>query len=489
MKFLKNTNWIYLIMSVLIVLVVASCGSTVFGQNLDRSISNLFIILLIIPITIISSFFKKKIIINEKKYKIILCIFFLIVIGIQIFYIKSLFFLTGWDVGELRNISDTFIINKEIGINSYLTHYPNNMLLTFILIVVKSIPLLGKHAMFVSFVGTLQIDLASLFTILLIKRFINNKYSIISLIVILPLVLLSPWLLIPYSDSYAILYPILIIYIYTKKSKKSFDWFLISALSFWGYYIKPTVLIVLIAILIVVLFDFFENLKTNKWLNKNTISSLLCFVIGFIGVFCFNKILPILLRFEPNSSDKEINVIHYLAMGQNNETNGIFSPEDYGETLENDDQFNINKFKLRISERGLINNLVFFKNKLLINYNDGSFSWTGEGQFFYQLYETQNKIYIFMRNIFYKGKYYHIYLDIVQIAWLFILMCCPFAIYNKNKKEKYVLFLSQIGITLFLLIFEARARYLFCFSPIIIINGFIGYSEIRNKCNQYTLGG
>lgn len=45
---------------------------------------------------------------------------------------------------------------------------------------------------------------------------------------------------------------------------------------------------------------------------------------------------------------------------------------------------------------------------------------------------------------------------------------------NIDKKDLYVIVMTIIGITLFLLLFEARARYLFLYSPYWILLVVIG---------------
>ena len=50
----------------------------------------------------------------------------------------------------------------------------------------------------------------------------------------------------------------------------------------------------------------------------------------------------------------------------------------------------------------------------------------------------------------------------------------------KDKKDKNsILYLSIIGITLFLTIFECRARYLYCYSPIFITLSMIGLNNLK----------
>lgn len=52
---------------------------------------------------------------------------------------------------------------------------------------------------------------------------------------------------------------------------------------------------------------------------------------------------------------------------------------------------------------------------------------------------------------------------------------------NDVKTNQFVALLSIFGLTLFLWIFEARARYLYCFLPMYIICASIGLDNIAQK--------
>lgn len=55
---------------------------------------------------------------------------------------------------------------------------------------------------------------------------------------------------------------------------------------------------------------------------------------------------------------------------------------------------------------------------------------------------------------------------------------------KKIDRNLAVAFLSLIGLTLFLLLFEARARYLFLYSSFYIIIAVLGIETILYKCER-----
>lgn len=65
--------------------------------------------------------------------------------------------------------------------------------------------------------------------------------------------LFSPWIIIPYSDTYAVFFTTSVLYVYLNKNymNRYLATFLIIFLTFVGYKIKPTVVIILIAIIFI----------------------------------------------------------------------------------------------------------------------------------------------------------------------------------------------------------------------------------------------
>ena len=67
----------------------------------------------------------------------------------------------------------------------------------------------------------------------------------------------------------------------------------------------------------------------------------------------------------------------------------------------------------------------------------------------------------------------------MQAIWMLVLalaLCC--AVFVKEERLAVVM-LSLIGITLFEMLFEARARYLYCYAPVYILMASIGLNRVR----------
>ena len=139
---------------------------------------------------------------------------------------------------------------------------------------------------------------------------------------------------------------------------------------------------------------------------------------------------------------------------------------------------NIVVIKERLKEYGIVGLLKHQIKKTLVTYNDGTFAWSQEGNFYWRVNEEKSKIERFFRNIYYEtGSNHSIFKYIVQGAWLTILVMQSLNTFIKRKdmdNNVRVILLSLIGLFIFESIFEARARYLYTYVPIFIISGMIG---------------
>ncbi len=55
---------------------------------------------------------------------------------------------------------------------------------------------------------------------------------------------------------------------------------------------------------------------------------------------------------------------------------------------------------------------------------------------------------------------------------------------SRYMKEETILMLAVIGLTLFELLFEARARYIYIYVPIYCILASIGFENIKNVIRE-----
>lgn len=488
MRFLQKASSIILgIMFTYILGLLFFFGDMNYINQRNYVWNNIFSLFFIVIIFGIFYFSKSKKDISNKKYVTILLLVSLFILGVQFIIQAYGYFTQTWDAGHMVRTVNHFYRYGNIDDMTYMTRYPNNSMLTFILILIRSVPLFGKTNLLILIFNALLVNLAGVFTSLTVRNLTkNNKKSLAVYLFLIPLVLLSPWILVYYSDTFSILFPILILYIYTKDKKDYRDYFFICFCSFLGYFIKPTVIIILIAIVIV---EIFANLKRivnyKAWNNKKIIVNVFSCVLGIAVVFAINGASKAYVEYYDVPNVVKFNMVHFMAMGLNEETDGIYNGSDVGDSMSEGMNQNFRKIHDRIFNRSLDKHAQFFARKTLVNFNDGSFAWGQEGWFFSNVRETGNKITEFIYEIILpNGLYNDYYHLIVQWLWLTVLFFVPSIIKKNNNKKELVVMLTIIGISLFLTMFEARARYLYCYSPIFIVAFSLGITNVKKRIKK-----
>jgi len=435
--------------------------------------------------------------INSNFINILLAISILLFI-VQIFIAWNFYFKTGWDVAAVVGFALT--LEKTDWTQYYFSTRPNNLLLAYIFsFIIKIAKLFGMDPYFGLIVtGSFLVNISGIITVLVLNDYSKNKVlALLSLCIFIPWVALSPWIVVPYSDTYGIIFPILVLYLYIKvkqsNSSNYFRIFLIGFLSAVGFLIKSTVVIVPIAIIITEIFELISKQPRNKKAISNNIILLLCSV-GL--VFASFSILKTSFGID---EEKSFGPTHYIMMGLNAESSGRYNKEDviYSRsflTKQERSEGNIQVMKERLANYGVYGLIKHSVRKALVNFNDGSFAWEAEGNFYREILPDDNKILAPILMNFYSSYGDNdntTFKQITQALWLWVLiLSLGFIIPLQNNNLVYfsidnVVYLSIIGFVLFVMIFEARARYLFIYAPIFIICAFIGLERIYHSFLQF----
>lgn len=441
--------------------------------------------------TIYNLFFRKHINkLSRRKCNILLLIGCIILFIVQLYIAYNIYFLSGWDAGVLRKAS-TDLVNKQLldsqyPFYKYFTRYPNNVFLTYIFTIIKEITIFfgGDNLDFsLVIVSVLLVNISAWFiTKSAAIVFKNRYYPILTLFIYVIYIALSPWITIPYSDTYSIAFTTAILYFYLNRDNmnKYLAWFLILILSFIGYLIKPTCIIVLIAIMLLELWKFIFLS------NKQKIKCIKYLLVLLSCVMLFSTIKNYSYSYLGYKEDKtnEFPATHFLMMGLNPVTKGVYYEKDvsYTDSFNSKEKkiaANLDVVKKRLKKYGVNGYFKLLSEKLMTNYNDGTFAWSVEGDFYSKILDEPNDANAqLLRDIYYyDGIYYKNYATYQQSIWITILFFMLIAVKKiavMINKDSYVIALAIIGITLFLLLFEARARYLFLYSPYYILLAVMG---------------
>lgn len=503
----KVTKFIAIIMFVAIFICVIFIDTNVtytYSNNIKiKNIYILGIIFLLFTISVIAKILVNKLKIKQSKFVkkinkysnlIIYTIFFILFI-LQIIIVKNIYFETSWDVEHLMNAARGFAKNGVFENNTYFeiypyfSVYPNNLFLAQIFAIIGKVVYYfntDKIYEILIYIGIILVDLSGIIMVKTIKN-ISDKKSLqfLGTAIFVIFIGLSPWFLVPYSDTYSIIFPISVLYNYTKKEKKWFNYVLIGLFSYCGYLIKPTGIIILIAIAIIEIYKSLFNLK-NKEKIKIYLKNIVLVLSGIIIIFVFKFCLNTVINYKVDR-DYSFSLWHYFMMGINQDTTGCFNSGDVMESLSIDTyehrvENNKTKFIERIKGLSLKEAGIFYLKKVLVNYNDGTFAWGREGWFYKILNENDSKLAVFLKSFYYNdGENFVIFTCIMQTIWIMILIfIIVTVIIDKIDYNKSVMFLTLIGITLFTLIFEGRARYLYLYSTYYIILAVIGIGILIN---------
>lgn len=428
--------------------------------------------------------------------------FFLLCAEMYIAY--NIHFKTGWDGRHVwENAKNIAVSNTAEINNAYFSRCPNNLLITLIGgLILKINSAVGifrgdDEYLALIFANCLSMSTACFLTYKILKYFVGKAFAFVGFAFFSVLLVgLSPWMAIYYTDAFGVVFPALILYVFIRpvegRWKNAAKYAAVFLLSSLGYYIKPTNLIVTIAIFIVRLCTAFKK-------GRKEIITALLLVCGMVrSLVIVGKFLDTVYEKEGFVIDREseLEATHMFMMGLNKETNGVYAEEDVAlsrscQTAKERRQVNMEVSIQRLKDFGIIGYANHLAKKLLCVFSDGTFAWRGEGAFFLVLYDEPNdKAAPLLRSFYYEdGKRQHIFMTFEQLIWIFVLaMLISFSLLwhgNDENRENagVIIMLSFIGIIVFELLFEVRARYIFTLIPIFCAAAAMGLYETLIKAN------
>lgn len=235
----------------------------------------------------------------SKNLNIIIGIMFVLLFLAQIVIEKNIYFETSWDAEHIINTAINFAKNGVFENNNYydvypyFSVYPNNLFLAAIFSVIGKVVAnfnIEKLYEVLILIDIILVDLSGIIMLKTIKNITDSKLvKFVSAVLFVTLIGLSPWFMVPYSDTYSIIFPITVLYNYTVKEKKWYNYLMIGLFSYAGYLIKPTAIIVLIAIAIVEIYKSLFKIKDDaKTKLKEYARNILCLILGVVIIAGLN---------------------------------------------------------------------------------------------------------------------------------------------------------------------------------------------------------
>lgn len=186
---------------------------------------------------------------------------------------------------------------------------------------------------------------------------------------------------------------------------------------------------------------------------------------------------------------RDFGIAHFLLMGLNENTNGGYWQEDaiFSYDFTDPAERRVADLKAageRVKDYGFIGMLEHLAKKQLVNFGDGAFAWGDEGGFWGEYYERKNSYISGMIRSLYYGdeKNMHYMETYMQFFWVWILCFMGVVIIKKERfRAENICMISILGLILFQLLFEARARYVYCYAPLMLVLAVIGYENCLEK--------
>ena len=423
--------------------------------------------------------FLKQVFVGYRFYTSI--ILFVLAVGMQCFYVSKIHPAIGFDVGAVH---DALFKPNDPNLRGYFSVNYNNLPILLFQNWLRE----TFHASSWFFFAILSVGfviIAALFNVASVAVVNWRKLPVI-LYFQAGWLFLYPMSIIPYTDNWCLPFVSLYILAYLIMSRPNYPLMIRLLAGIIGggalvaaYLIKPSALILFIALIIVSFLALLQPRSRTFWLKSS-----LCFLI-MIGTFGYGlrTIEAIIARQDYILVDKkrENPPIHFIQIGMTGE--GGYSVEDalmMGKlySRKEKESYSLRKIKRILNDRGL-GYIGFLIEKHGRNTADATFSWGLEGHFFKN--KTDNKrIKSGLASFVYPhGDNLDNYRFVAQCAWIVMLTLIAFG-WQEQRLVVQALRLGMIGGFIFLLIFEGgRSRYLIQFLP--------GLFIIASLCSQAAI--
>ena len=430
---------------------------------------------------------------------------------VQVYICWNILFASNWDPGIVWNAALPRAQGDVPGMEAvahYFSIYPNNILLLLLNTGCYRLNhALGIFGESYSRMVPVLLDCASIsaachLVYKEISMLTKRQYALLGFACCVGLAGLSPWMVIFYSDSLAIVFPVLTLYLYTRAcmkdagKKRGIHKALALLICGVGYFIKPQCLIVVIAILTI------ELVKAIQMREKKAFTAFGALLA--VPLLCIALIAPILtLAYEskgvPLDAEMKFGMTHFLMMGMNEECGGVYSDEDLYfsvafATAKDRTAGELRETMARVRAMGPLGLGRHLCKKLLTVYHDGTFAWGMEGSWYTKVVENINtRMAPFLQSVYYvDGSRQEAFKTTVQALWIFVLLFTTVSGYlrleTKDAAAVNGIKLSIIGLTLFELLFEVRARYLFLYVPFFCILAALGLGAFQERLQKKGAG-
>lgn len=432
---------------------------------------------------------------RDKTFKRVVLIGTIVLIALQLFIIAGARFIAGWDVWFITNIGDATQIE-------YFSRYPNQLFLYgAFTAIVHFLQAFGISNYYLGLICLSSLSVAACvpMTAYVAKRMAGHAVGYGAFVLSAVMCGLSPWIMVPYSDTFGMFFTVFILWCYVcldNQATARIDvraccrWFLMGLAAVIGYAIKPTVIFVFVAIVVIELIQWLASLASRSFYAsrdsrdlRKTATAIVACAFGIVLAFALTSLVKN-STYDVNEN-AAFSATHFLMMGANPVSGGVWSVSDVelsdaANTPEERSRANLAEFKNRVMAMDLPQANMFLLEKLLTNFADGTFAWEIEGDFYTQIIGTNEVVLGFYGISPDASLDNNTFAPLFQVLWLFVLVGCVLIVLGRRPlKAETVIAFTLLMLSAFLMLFEARARYLFLYLPFFIILGTMGWNRLR----------
>lgn len=403
-----------------------------------------------------------------------------IVLILQIAIVSGAWFITDWDCGTIATCEPTDIVD-------YLSVYPNQLFLVGLFSWIRqAATTIGiEPYMAMTYGGCICVSVSACLASFVARKLFGERAGYAASAVLFIFCGLSPWILVPYSDTYGMLAPTVILFAYTCIKDNYLKTAVIVFALGIGYHIKPTTIFAVLAIVCIEGCRLITAaIRNHASLNIKTafhgiVAAGLGALLALGTIAIVEKDLPEL------DEDRSYGAAHYLMLGLNDQTYGVWSQNDveYSSSFASQEERkagNIKEWKNRAHKLGIDGVAKLYVKKIIRSYSDGAFAWEEAGSFYSEV-RGNNDVLKAWWGIGNKGN--NVAFRVTsQVVWFTIMTGIALLVLSrKSTRAEAAMAFALVMLTCFLAVFECNARYLILYLPYYIVLASGGWLALSHK--------
>lgn len=398
----------------------------------------------------------------------------------------------GWDASAVAGVGERLALGlpDDPSHQLYVGSYPNNALLIAVHHVWDRLALAaGRTDLWTAGVVLVALAMTSAVALayLAARRLGGPVTAYLTLALSLVFVGVSPWAAVSYSDTLTMPFPAAVLYLFSlergasRVRVRAAMWCAMAAVSAVGYALKPTAVFALAAGVLVALVAG-AAAGRGRWRALGAYATAVA--VGSVagGVLVGQVVATWGIAPVEGAEVNQLNVTHFLKMGAqqrpgpHNDYFGAYLESDVAETrampVEERTVLNVERYLERVEAMGPVGYARFLERKAAWTLGDGSFFAWSEGGMMAEptpwLATDPGSVRI-QRWVGLHGDRYAVTFSVWQGTWLVVLLLVAAAAVSRTREQvdpvATMARASLLMLIAFLLLFEARSRYLYLYLP------------------------